>query len=78
MPASTGAFPECGGWDKHGGLPEGPAEENQIMRHDRLAVLTALETQGVAPVFYHPDPQVCLNVIRACARDGRPHAGHHR
>ena len=38
------------------------------MRHDRLAVLTALEAQGVAPVFYHPDPQVCLNVIRACAR----------
>jgi 2-dehydro-3-deoxyphosphogluconate aldolase/(4S)-4-hydroxy-2-oxoglutarate aldolase len=40
------------------------------MRHDRLAVLTALESQGVAPVFYHPDPAVCLNVIRACARGG--------
>lgn len=40
------------------------------MRHDRLAVLTALERQGVAPVFYHPDPQVCLDVIRACARGG--------
>ena len=25
------------------------------MRHDRLSVLTALETQGVVPVFYHPD-----------------------
>jgi 2-dehydro-3-deoxyphosphogluconate aldolase/(4S)-4-hydroxy-2-oxoglutarate aldolase len=42
------------------------------MRHDRLAVLTALETQGVAPVFYHPDPEVCLEVIRACARGGAP------
>jgi len=42
------------------------------MRHDRLAVLTALEAQGVAPVFYHPDPDVCLNVIRACARGGAP------
>ena len=42
------------------------------MRHDRLTVLTALETQGVAPVFYHPDPDVCLNVIRACARGGAP------
>ena len=40
------------------------------MRHDRLTVLTALEAQGVAPVFYHPDADVCLNVIRACARGG--------
>ena len=42
------------------------------MRHDRLAVLTALEAQGVAPVFYHPDADVCLEVIRACARGGAP------
>lgn len=42
------------------------------MRHDRLAVLTALESQGVVPVFYHPDPEVCLNVMRACARGGAP------
>ena len=40
------------------------------MRHDRLTVLTALEAQGVAPVFYTPDPEVCLNVIRACSRGG--------
>ena len=40
------------------------------MRHDRLAVLTALQAQGVAPVFYHAEPQVCLNVIRACSRGG--------
>ncbi len=40
------------------------------MRHDRLAVLTALESQGVAPVFYHSDAEICLNVIRACARGG--------
>ena len=37
---------------------------------DRLSVLKALETQGVAPVFYHSDPEVCLNVIRASARGG--------
>ena len=42
------------------------------MRHDRLAVLNALEAQGVVPVFYHPDAEVCLNVIRACARGGAP------
>ena len=40
------------------------------MLHDRLSVLNALESQGVAPVFYHPDPEVCLNVIRAAAREG--------
>ncbi|HZW15585.1 MAG TPA: bifunctional 4-hydroxy-2-oxoglutarate aldolase/2-dehydro-3-deoxy-phosphogluconate aldolase [Brevundimonas sp.] len=40
------------------------------MRHNRLAVLTALEAQGVAPVFYHSDPEVSINVIRACARGG--------
>ena len=40
------------------------------MRHDRLGVLTALETQGVVPVFYHADPEVCAEVIRACARGG--------
>ena len=42
------------------------------MRHDRLTVLTALETQGVTPVFYHPDADACLAVIRACARGGAP------
>lgn len=42
------------------------------MSHDRLTVLSALEAQGVCPVFYHPDAEVCLNVIRACARGGAP------
>ncbi len=37
---------------------------------DRAAILTALESQGVVPVFYHADPEVCLNVIRAAARGG--------
>lgn len=40
------------------------------MPHDRLSVLSALEAQGVCPVFYHADPEVCLNVIRASARGG--------
>ncbi len=39
---------------------------------DRTAVLTALQSQGVCPVFYHSDPEVSLNVIRACARGGAP------
>jgi len=40
--------------------------------HDRLSVLTALEAQGLCPVFYHADAQTALNVIRACARGGAP------
>ena len=38
--------------------------------HDRASILTALESQGVVPVFYHADPEVCLNVIRAAAKGG--------
>lgn len=37
---------------------------------DRASILTALESQGVVPVFYHADPDICLNVIRAAARGG--------
>lgn len=37
---------------------------------DRLTVLTAMMEQGVIPVFYHPDVEVCTNVIQACANGG--------
>ena len=37
---------------------------------DRMAVLTAMMEQGVIPVFYHPDVEVCINVIQACANGG--------
>jgi 2-dehydro-3-deoxyphosphogluconate aldolase/(4S)-4-hydroxy-2-oxoglutarate aldolase len=40
------------------------------MTHDRMAVLTAMMDQGVIPVFYHPDPEVCAKVIQACADGG--------
>ena len=39
---------------------------------DRLTVLAALQAQGVIPVFYHPDPEVCGEVIAACADGGAP------
>ncbi|MBI1408084.1 MAG: bifunctional 4-hydroxy-2-oxoglutarate aldolase/2-dehydro-3-deoxy-phosphogluconate aldolase [Caulobacter sp.] len=42
------------------------------MTHDRMSVLTAMMAQGVIPVFYHPDPQVCIEVIQACANGGAP------
>ena len=40
------------------------------MNKDRMAVLAALIDQGVVPVFYHPDPAICIEVIRACAAGG--------
>lgn len=40
------------------------------MVHDRMAVLNAMFGQGIIPVFYHPDVEVCKNVIQACANGG--------
>jgi 2-dehydro-3-deoxyphosphogluconate aldolase/(4S)-4-hydroxy-2-oxoglutarate aldolase len=37
---------------------------------DRLSVLLAMMDQGVIPVFYDPDVEVCKNVIQACANGG--------
>jgi 2-dehydro-3-deoxyphosphogluconate aldolase/(4S)-4-hydroxy-2-oxoglutarate aldolase len=40
------------------------------MARDRLKVLSAMEAQGVIPVFHHPDPAVAIQVIQACADGG--------
>ena len=37
---------------------------------DRISVLLAMMDQGVIPVFYHPDFEVCKNVIQACGNGG--------
>ena len=37
---------------------------------DRISVLLAMMDQGVIPVFYHPDVDVCKKVIQACANGG--------
>lgn len=37
---------------------------------DRMAVLAAMMDQSVIPVFYHPDVELCVNVIQACANAG--------
>jgi 2-dehydro-3-deoxyphosphogluconate aldolase/(4S)-4-hydroxy-2-oxoglutarate aldolase len=44
--------------------------EFPMAAQDRMAVLSALMTQGVIPVFYHPDVEVCIGVIQACANGG--------
>ena len=40
------------------------------MARDRLQTLSAMIDQGVIPVFYHPDVEVCVQVIQACANGG--------
>ena len=40
------------------------------MAVDRMKVLAAMMDQGVIPVFYHPDVEVCAKVIQACANGG--------
>lgn len=35
-----------------------------------MAVLASMMDQGVIPVFYHPDVDLCRNVIKACADGG--------
>ncbi|MBE0619383.1 MAG: bifunctional 4-hydroxy-2-oxoglutarate aldolase/2-dehydro-3-deoxy-phosphogluconate aldolase [Burkholderiales bacterium] len=37
---------------------------------DRMAVLSAMMEQGVVPVFYHAEAEVCVHVIQACANGG--------
>lgn len=37
---------------------------------DRMAVLSAMMDQSIIPVFYHPDLELCKNVIQACANGG--------
>ncbi|MBW2149013.1 MAG: bifunctional 4-hydroxy-2-oxoglutarate aldolase/2-dehydro-3-deoxy-phosphogluconate aldolase [Deltaproteobacteria bacterium] len=38
--------------------------------HTRLEVLTAMFDIGFIPLFHHPDPQVAIKVIQACAAGG--------
>jgi 2-dehydro-3-deoxyphosphogluconate aldolase / (4S)-4-hydroxy-2-oxoglutarate aldolase len=40
------------------------------MTHDRMTVLNMMMAQGVVPVFYHADADVCHKVIQACANGG--------
>ncbi len=41
-----------------------------MAQYSRLKVLTTMIEIGVVPVFYHPDPEVTVNVIKACLDGG--------
>ena len=41
-----------------------------MAQFSRLKVLTTMIETGMVPVFYHPDPNVVINVIKACLDGG--------
>ncbi len=40
------------------------------MRHSRIEVALAMKETGMVPVFYHPDVDICKNVLKACHAAG--------
>lgn len=48
----------------------GGAGDCRMSATDRISVLLAMMDQAIIPVFYDPDPEVCRNVIQACANGG--------
>jgi 2-dehydro-3-deoxyphosphogluconate aldolase/(4S)-4-hydroxy-2-oxoglutarate aldolase len=51
-------------------VPTGLRLRSGKMTFDRMAVLSKMMDQGVIPVFYHPDAEICKKVIQACANGG--------
>jgi 2-dehydro-3-deoxyphosphogluconate aldolase / (4S)-4-hydroxy-2-oxoglutarate aldolase len=41
-----------------------------MARYSRMQTLGEMERIGLVPVFYHDDPEVAKNVVRACAEGG--------
>jgi 2-dehydro-3-deoxyphosphogluconate aldolase / (4S)-4-hydroxy-2-oxoglutarate aldolase len=41
-----------------------------MARFTRIQTALAMENAGVIPVFYHPDPELCFEVIKACYNGG--------
>jgi len=41
-----------------------------MARFNRIQVALAMEEAGIIPVFYHPDPEISFEVIRACSKGG--------
>ena len=41
-----------------------------MVAKDRMAVLSAIMDQSIIPVFYHPDVELCIQVIQACSNAG--------
>jgi len=48
-----------------------PAKNNLTMaKFNKIQVLTTMAQTGMIPVFYHKDPEVAKNVLKACYKGG--------
>lgn len=41
-----------------------------MARFNRIQVALRMELDGIIPVFFHPDPEICFEVIKACYKGG--------
>ena len=41
-----------------------------MARFSRIQTAKAMEQAGIIPVFYHPDPDICFQVIKSCFNGG--------
>ena len=41
-----------------------------MARFSRIQTAKAMEQAGIIPVFYHPDPDICFEVIKSCFNGG--------
>jgi 2-dehydro-3-deoxyphosphogluconate aldolase/(4S)-4-hydroxy-2-oxoglutarate aldolase len=41
-----------------------------MAKHTRIEVIGRILEAGIVPIFYHKDPEVCRNVIKACFEGG--------
>jgi len=41
-----------------------------MANHSRIKVVLKITETGLVPVFYHPDIEICKNIIRACYEGG--------
>ncbi len=41
-----------------------------MARFSRTDVISGMKNTGIVPVFYNPDPEICLEVARACYNGG--------
>ncbi len=41
-----------------------------MARFDRITVAQTMGAQGMVPLFYHPDLEICKQVVKACYQGG--------
>ncbi len=41
-----------------------------MAKFNRIDVIMRIQEAGIVPIFYHKDPEVCMNVIKSCYEGG--------